>query len=83
MVLPHLSLPSERLSRGWSSIRGAGRWCTTTTIRFWRKLAPHESPSEIDDAECITRLEGIAEHYIGASISLAGVMLDPSLPLAL
>jgi len=27
-------------------------------------------------------LEGIAEHYIGASISLLGVVLDPSLPLA-
>jgi hypothetical protein len=27
-------------------------------------------------------LEGIAQHYIGASISLAGVVLDPSLPLA-
>ena len=27
-------------------------------------------------------MEGIAEHYIGASISLAGVRLDPSLPLA-
>jgi len=27
-------------------------------------------------------MEGIAQHYIGASISLAGVRLDPSLPLA-
>jgi hypothetical protein len=27
-------------------------------------------------------LEGIAEHYIGASISFAGVVLSPSLPLA-
>jgi hypothetical protein len=27
-------------------------------------------------------LEGIAEHYIDASISLAGVILDRSLPLA-
>jgi hypothetical protein len=27
-------------------------------------------------------LEGIAEHYIDASISLAGVILNPSLPLA-
>jgi len=27
-------------------------------------------------------MEGIAEHYIGASISLAGVILNPSLPLA-
>jgi hypothetical protein len=26
-------------------------------------------------------IQGIAEHYIGASISLAGVILDPSLPL--
>ena len=26
--------------------------------------------------------EGIAEHYIGASISLSGVILDPSLDLA-
>ena len=26
-------------------------------------------------------MEGIAEHYIGASISLAGVILNPSLPL--
>ena len=27
-------------------------------------------------------LEGIAEHYIDASISLAGVILAPLLPLA-
>jgi site-specific DNA recombinase len=27
-------------------------------------------------------LEGIAQHYIGASISLAGVVLNPTLPLA-
>ncbi len=27
-------------------------------------------------------MEGIAQHYIGASISLAGVRLDPSLPVA-
>ena len=27
-------------------------------------------------------LLGLAEHYIGASISLEGVILDPSLPLA-
>jgi hypothetical protein len=27
-------------------------------------------------------MEGIAQHYIGASIPLAGVRLDPSLPLA-
>ncbi len=27
-------------------------------------------------------MEGIAQHYIGASVSLAGVRLDPSLPLA-
>jgi hypothetical protein len=27
-------------------------------------------------------VEGIAQQYIGASISLAGVRLDPSLPLA-
>jgi len=27
-------------------------------------------------------LEGIAEHYMGASISLAGVVLNPALPLA-
>jgi hypothetical protein len=26
--------------------------------------------------------EGIGQHYIGAFISLAGVRLDPSLPLA-
>jgi len=30
----------------------------------------------------INSLEGITEHYIGASISLAGVILDPSLPRA-
>jgi len=27
-------------------------------------------------------LEGIGEHYFGASILLAGVRLDPSLPVA-
>lgn len=70
----------ERLCRCWYSIRSTGRWFTNPTIRFWQKLAPHESPSEIDGAECITCLEGIAEHYIGASISLAGVILDPSTP---
>jgi len=35
-----------------------------------------------DDVMLTNSLEGIAEHYIGASISLAGVILDPSLPLA-
>jgi hypothetical protein len=27
-------------------------------------------------------LEGIAEHYIATAISLAGVILNPSIPLA-
>jgi hypothetical protein len=34
------------------------------------------------DVMLTNSLEGIAEHYIGASISLAGVILNPSLPLA-
>ena len=34
------------------------------------------------DVMLTNSLEGIAQHYIGASISLAGVILDPSLPLA-
>lgn len=35
-----------------------------------------------DWATANASMEGIAEHYIDASISLAGVILDPSLPLA-
>ena len=34
------------------------------------------------DVMLTNSLEGIAQHYIGASVSLAGVRLDPSLPLA-
>jgi len=34
------------------------------------------------DVMLTNSLEGIAQHYIDASISLAGVILDPSLPLA-
>jgi DNA invertase Pin-like site-specific DNA recombinase len=34
------------------------------------------------DVMLTNSLEGIAQHYIGASISLAGFKLDPSLPLA-
>jgi len=34
------------------------------------------------DVMLTNSLEGIAEHYIDASISLAGVILDPSVPLA-
>jgi len=34
------------------------------------------------DVMLTNSLEGIAEHYIGASISLAGVILNPSLSLA-
>jgi hypothetical protein len=34
------------------------------------------------DVMLTNSLEGIAQHYIGASFSLAGVRLDPSLPLA-
>jgi hypothetical protein len=43
------------------------------TIRLWKNLAPHGSPSETDDTECTICLEGIAEHYIGALISHAGL----------
>jgi hypothetical protein len=35
-----------------------------------------------DDVMLTNSLEGIAEHYIVASISLAGAILNPSLPLA-
>jgi hypothetical protein len=59
----------------------ADRRVTNPTIRFWKNLAPHRSLSEIDDTECMVCLEGTAEHYIGALISLAGVILNPSLPL--
>jgi len=35
-----------------------------------------------EDVMLTDSLEGIAEHYIAASIPLAGAVLDPSLPLA-
>jgi hypothetical protein len=47
-----------------------------------RPAAPEDGRAETSCSRKLAAQEGIAEHYIRGTISLTGVVLDPSLPLA-